>query len=361
MLALSGNSETTLLEVIIFGSIALAILSVFLYILLAIHRVRRHFQEKKIQRLESQWSEAILHSTFTGEPLPIGPEKQQDLRCFLRAYLSILGQLRGGDRRKALRLLDTPAIRQHLLARTKSRHRDQRLRAINTLVQLNDIWTVNHLWNALQDQDWEVRVQAALGLTQLGAIKSMREIYPYIENHGHDDAFAVGDFYHKLGTALLLDAASMISHDISSVHKRHILSALEDRNLPETIPLVLELLQSPDPFIRRNCWQILSRADDPRCIPFLPIGMADSSPEVRARAALCAGDFRHLDSIPLLQSMLNDNDWWVRFRSAEALIRMRKPGIDILLDAVRHTGGEAREISRQVLRQHRIYESPVSG
>jgi HEAT repeat protein len=90
---------------------------------------------------------------------------------------------------------------------------------------------------------------------------------------------------------------------------------------------------------------------DPRALDAVLAALEDPIWEVRAQAALCASQLGSPVVIPRLESLLQDEHWWVRFHAAEALFRLGEDGLKSLRRAARGVSTRAAEIAAGLLRE----------
>jgi HEAT repeat protein len=70
---------------------------------------------------------------------------------------------------------------------------------------------------------------------------------------------------------------------------------------------------------------------------------------VKATAAQAAGQLSLFDAAPMLAELLGDEDWWVRFRAGEALLKLGNTGLTILQDTARNAPETARDAATSIL------------
>src|SRR5690606_30691667 len=78
-------------------------------------------------------------------------------------------------------------------------------------------------------------------------------------------------------------------------------------------------------------------------------GLGRSEMAVRAAAAMAAGRIGLVEAAGTLAALLDDPEWWVRFRSAEALIRIGDRGKELLQQAARSGSDRSRDAARAML------------
>ncbi|WP_440110761.1 HEAT repeat domain-containing protein [Paenibacillus sp. QZ-Y1] len=163
-----------------------------------------------------------------------------------------------------------------------------------------------------------------------------------------------GKSIHHLAADILLET----SQDTS----RLLMELLEDRNpdlvkvglvamwgqaVPEVMPALDRLVGAEHQDVRAEAVKLyLSASPALRDETILKL-MQDSDPEVRAEVVQALGSKHASGSIPLLRKALRDEDWGVRYNSAESLSKLGEPGFEALCQAAVQGTGAEREIAMQ--------------
>lgn len=163
-----------------------------------------------------------------------------------------------------------------------------------------------------------------------------------------------GKSIHHLAADILLET----SMDTSKL----LIELLEDRNpdfvkvglvamwgqaVPEVMPALHKLVGAEQQDVRAEAVKLyLSASPALRDETILKL-MQDADPEVRAEVAQALGSKHASGSIPLLRKALRDEDWGVRYNSAESLAKLGEPGFEALCQAAVQGTNVEREIAMQ--------------
>ena len=85
-------------------------------------------------------------------------------------------------------------------------------------------------------------------------------------------------------------------------------------------------------------------------------GLSSAAFGVRAAAAEAAGRIALGDAADRLTELLDDGEWWVRFRAAEALLKLGTNGTECLRRIAREGSPRARDAAASMLAEHKVAE-----
>ncbi|MEI2280559.1 HEAT repeat domain-containing protein [Paenibacillus polysaccharolyticus] len=163
-----------------------------------------------------------------------------------------------------------------------------------------------------------------------------------------------GKSIHHLAADILLEA----NLDTSRV----LIELLEDRNpdfvkvglvamwgqaVPEVMPALHRLVGAEHEDVRAEAVKLYLSASPALKDETILKLIQDTDPEVRAEVVQALGLKHASGSIPLLRKVLRDEDWRVRYNSAESLSKLGEPGFEALCQAAVQGTGAEREIAMQ--------------
>lgn len=208
-----------------------------------------------------------------------------------------------------------------------------RILAIRTLGHLRDPAD----WAALEEQlvapNALLSFYAAAALIQIDAQRAMPGIMAQLEHRENWPGEAIAGLLKEAGTQVT----------------REPIRALILSLAPGKVPPLLPWLDRADPILANEIGALLlrSKPEDPRVVAAALLVLRDpamlaairalaGSPdaEVRKHLAITLGRLGDLQEHDLLVSLMSDPVWWVRYRAAQALVRLR--GMEsVRLDATR--------------------------
>lgn len=270
--------------------------------------------------------------------------------------VEILHLVRGEERENFLASAARLGVPDTLRARLKGGNRRTRLAATEALSHFPDALSRSALEEALDDQSSEVRLAAALALASTG--------------EGPD----VSDLVARLGIGAREQSLLSVGllREIAGKKPEQVKMLVLDRNIrPEVRAAAVEALSSSADYslvsiVTEMTLALLPEDKElPRYLRALgdfghPAGAKAvmrwlDAPEPLVRAAACeaAGRIGMNEAGDRLSLMLGDQDWWVRLRAGQALVRLGRPGRE-LLKAVAANGDDiARKAAAVILAEHR--------
>jgi HEAT repeat protein len=239
----------------------------------------------------------------------------------------------------------------------------ERLLAIVTLGQLREHIAWDQLLTIAQREGALLSVAAARALVMIDPTKAVPELIPLLMKRADWPASRVANM-------LKIAGADVISDQIANAALKF---ALEESaqtgngdgrratNDPARLVRYLELAYnvsalpaartiaelSHDPEVLAACLRLLNSAED---LPVVRECLSHEDPCVRVQAAAALGRLGEDDDEERLVQLLSDQEWWVRYRSAQALSRlphMREPKLKTIQAA--QSNPFARDILTQVM------------
>ena len=261
-----------------------------------------------------------------------------------------------GDERDALveqaAQLGVPARLCRLLESGSAR---DRLSAAQSLADFRDPGTLQALRNALDDRNEDVRLAAALSLAHSGGAA---EVHALVERLGlgtEEDSMMIVTLFRTVAEERPHEIKALILRPETNVRARlAAVEALAGTGDYSLVPLIARLATEADDDSEElpRYLHALGQLGHPAGREAIIHGLNRKAPEARAAAAAAAGEIGLVESMDRLGALLDDADWWVRFRSAEALVRLGDPGLERLKRAARSGLARASEAAGTILAEH---------
>ncbi|UZK69771.1 HEAT repeat domain-containing protein [Sphingomonas sp. S1-29] len=287
--------------------------------------IRRTAQEKRA-RLD-----AVRGSAFRKAVLPLLHRVDDGAVASLEAWrgdpvaLEVAGHLlqilRGAERERLLDLVDALDLLQldRQLRRLKSSGPARRI----AIVRMLGSFPVPRVEQALAaclhaDPAPPVRLEAGLALVRLGTLRSV------------DDAIvALDDGAYRAPAHRIIFRALAAQHpgEMIAAWGKHgsgparfaIADALGEVFEPDGFAALRSAIQDADPQMRCEGLRSARRLGHPSMAPEVLAALGDPEWIVRVQAASTAGTMRLEQARPLLEALLTDEQWWVRYRASQAL------------------------------------------
>lgn len=272
------------------------------------------------------------------------------------------GNHQTGEGRNRVRILCSALpFEEEQLDLLESRHWETRRRAAERLGFVGGTASVGPLKTALADGILAVREAAARSLAAMGRIDAVESIVLALDVPGEMAERRAAEVLASMGEGVvdplvaMLEQQGMKYSDTSMKIAIRTLGLLRSR---EAVPALLAFLKNKEFTIRLNSVRALGLIGDSSAIPEIAEMAEDLPWEVRNVAVQALGRLQAVERIPLLVGALGDPSWWVRFSAAQALYALGEPGLAALQKSMReHADRYARDISRQILQEHRLLES----
>ena len=286
-------------------------------------RLERYGERLKA-RLAAQWRPLLTRVALEEGPLPaIPPPRRRHLKYIMEEWNAFQDALRGSGTGRLNELARQVGIDSTARRLLRKKSLGARILAIRTLGNLRDVTSWQTLQEQLGSRNALLSFYAAAALIQIDAQRAMPGLVNQLAEREEWPGEAVA--------GLLKEAGSQVT--------REPIRALVLSLPPEKIPALLPWLMHADPILANEVGaQLLrTRTDDPRCLSAaLPVlqdpGLAPeiralaSSPDmgVRKEVAIALGRLGDDSDTELLMSLMCDSQWWVRYRAAPSLLRLKR-------------------------------------
>jgi hypothetical protein len=326
-------SDQTLMQVVqLLTTLVFAGTLPMLFLVLLL-RLRLFVRERRREKLHRVWTPLLARSVEipTADVPRLEPRDLVDfLMLWNHLHETLLADSKDHLNELAFALrIDEAAAR--LLRRGNLR---EKLLAIMTLGELH----VSNVWDDLlriaRSEGALLSVVAARALVMIDAEKAAPELVPILVKRSDWPINRVAQVLQTAGpdviSNLIAEAALEYSlerktnggagsNESFNVAKRLIqFFPLTHRNL--ALPAVREIVESSDdPEVMSACLQLLRTSLG---LPFARDCVKHSDFRVRVQAASALGRIGTAEDEPALISLLSDQEWWVRYRAAQALLRL---------------------------------------
>ncbi|WP_158049616.1 HEAT repeat domain-containing protein [Sphingomonas jeddahensis] len=266
--------------------------------------------------------------------------------------LELIDMVRGEERAAFLSKADALGVPKQLMRRLKWGSRRTRVLAAQGLSQFDQPEARRALYRALEDRSREVRLAAALAL---GASSQPPEAGELIKKLGLGTAEAsltAVSLFRQIAETRPDEIRALVLDDACSTSLRLVaLEALATSGDFSLVTVITELALAAEDSSEAlpRYLHALGKLGHPAARPAVLRGLGSHSMPARAAAAGAAGRILLKESADRLTELLDDPEWWVRFRSAESLILLGEPGIARLQEVTRSGAERARAAASTVL------------
>ena len=332
------------------GAQVAAFASALMLLIALVVRQRLRAEERLRQRVIAAWRPVLTQvAVGEGDPAALPPLARKELRFLMEEWNALHDAVRGesAERLNALaaKLGFDVAARRGL----RSGQIGHRILAIRTLGHLRDGSAWKELQGLLVSPNALVSFYAAAALVAIDAQRAMPGIMRELSERESWPAEAMA--------RLLVDAGAGISRD----PVRNLMLSLAPEKVPPLLPwlahvdavlgseIAVELLRR-HPQNAPLVAAALLVIQDPALLVELAKFSQSKDAHLRENLAQCLGRLGGLAEVEVLVWLMGDPVWWVRYRAAQALLKLKgmtRPQ----LDAIRETLGD--KFARDMLDQAR--------
>lgn len=271
--------------------------------------------------------------------------------------LELAELVRGTDREAMIASAAALGADRVLRRKLRSRLAQDRLLAAEALAMFPDeADTVARLIGT--DRNPDVRLGAALALAEERRAPPAAELARSIGIGTRENSLLVTSLLRDL-VERDADGVEALLYDrgVSDSAKLAATDALADSGVSQHAPLVAWMAMAAarqDGHLQPRIYRALGRIGHPSGHAAIAAGLDSPLWQVRAAAAQAAGQSGMTQAVPQLVALLDDGEWWIRFRAAEALIRLGAAGVEALR-AVASDGGQRASIAAStMLAEHNL-------
>jgi hypothetical protein len=328
MPASSPTSEELLLHGLIWAGLWLAAGSVLVWIGCFVVRLRRLRRAAQEAAVEERLSGRVLDE-LAGYPAAADAYaglSRWEQHVLLRVLQDLVEQVKGGDRDKLLALMQRVGFRQAALEGLGSFRLGERRTACRVLGYFDQPEAIAALRRALRDRDLPVRLIAARALLQKDKVESLHGLLADLDFSPDNPPLMLAELFAHLPASLRPEAVRLLGEPIPEEWRRMLAIALGRNQVHEAYDAIAALTGAASPRVRAAAWVALRDLGDPLAGDLVVTGLGDANASVRRAACRCAGAFGGAAVRPLLGTLLDDRDWWVRFEAASALLETGPEG-----------------------------------
>lgn len=294
-------------------------LTLLLVLVIVLLRLQLRKSLRREDAFIALWRPLLLEAASDAEPDALPPLHRRDHLFFLKLWNYLQESLRGSANERLNQLarrLKCDAAARHFLKKGK---RAERLLAILTLGRLRDQASWEDLAAQARGPDSLASIHAARALTRIDPLRATEHLLPLLLQRSDWDIAQIAGFLGEARHAFWLQLA----RNIVSVREKHWPRALQ---LADALHLQLPLQSML--YILRNgrsaetLAAALHMASGQPLLPVVRSCVQHSDWRVRVEVARFLSNFGDTNDIALLQLLLQDKQWWVRYQAAQSLAGM---------------------------------------
>lgn len=311
-----STPSDTLLELAFWAGVVSILLTLLMALSIMVLRYRLRRAERREAYFLAVWRPALLEVLAGGSVRALPTLARVDQMSFLKYWTYLQESLRGSASQTLNQVgfaLKVPQFAQQWLA---SGRRSERLLAILALGHLRDKSAWDALFAQAVSDDSLVSLQAARALLQIDPVRGVQHLMPLlIKRHDWD--------INRLAVMLAASRSELeglLSRKITRVDPANMgrlmrLAEALKLNLPaEVLAYLVDAARPVDILVAG-----LRLVNNAELLPQVRGFAKHTHWTIRVQAVKCLGRIGEPTDVPLLAEALQDREWWVRYRAAQAL------------------------------------------
>lgn len=295
----------------------------------------------------------VLPLLLAGDVEELQPLSGVELKAATMLTAELAEMTRGTERDGVLARAETLGVPAFLMRRLRSTSAQKRLEAAEVLAMFPGHEDAARA--VLSDRNPDVRLGAALALAQRGEapdpLTLLHQLRVGKDEHSLLLVSLMSDLAAKDSEAV---AGLLFERDLSFEAKVAAMDALADLG-GEYAPLLAFMARESDGEneLQPRVFRALGRTGHPAGAVAIVAGLSSAEWSVRASAAEAAGKSGIVAAATRLGELLDDPQYWVRYRAGEALLRLGPRGVNVLSERVENGDEQTREIAQKILAEGR--------
>jgi hypothetical protein len=315
-------------SVAIWAAAIAAALTVVLFIYSLGLRVANILHAWELARLRIRWWPVIARATMTDDvddEAEIRVLRRGSRTKLLREWCRFRTHIRGRSSHSLARLADELGLLHVARRLLRRRSVSDKLLAVQALGFLGDSESWDEIQALLQHQNVTISITAATALVHIDAKAATRLVIPLIGKRKSWPRTQVGRILNLAGPEAVTEPLCEAIRTADTDEACHLLQFYESASMKDIDTLAAQLLVS------RSEPTLLAAA-------------------LKMQAANLLGRFGRREDYQILEPLLSDTEWWVRYRTAQAITRLPFLGPHALRKLRdRQKDRYARDIMRQAL------------
>ncbi len=282
-------------------------------------RLYRQFRERRDATLLATW-EPLLYGTASGARMSTPKVCPRDLRLFLGLWNHLQESVQGEATKALNEFLIRGGFVPHMLNMLAARNPSTRLIAITAAGHLRDRAAIEPLLKFARDRMPVLSFTAARALLRIDVTHTLPLLLDDILSREDWPIAALAAIFRELGANTITAPLLAIPWHFPPHAARRFLPLLAQAHYEAVAPALRAWLGTvEDPEVLAMAFELLRSRDD---LPILAQGAGHANWLVRMATAKALGPLVRKEEQGLLIQLLRDSSWWVRYRAAQALVKL---------------------------------------
>ena len=339
------NSADPVVAFALWLGIGVALLAVLMLIVIIVMRVVVLHRERVHAAAVAYWRAILVNKPEDGR---IPPLHRRDLSGFLEVWNDVHEPLKGATTPYFARVAREVGLEGHLRRRLLRAGFHSRLVALIAMGHVQNSASFDLVEEFVDDKNPIVSLCAARALMQIDPTRPVSKFVPQIVKRSDWSQGSVATILSEAGADAVARELSEATLQANVEIAPRLIRFLAGVSQEAAAPIVRKIVQtSKDERLISTCLQVMTNREDLDCVRPL---LAHPRWHVRMQAAVTLGRLGVPGDDQRLIAILTDQQWWVRYRAAQALLRMSFVGAENMrrIQAAQ-TDGYARDIIKHVL------------
>ena len=323
----SGSVTVTeqITNVAIYSAIGLCLIVLLLIIQVIFLRIRFLSLDKQHNHLVKKWrpklTQVLLGDNSTAQVLP-----RKETCMFIEEWNRMFVSIRGDNLTPLKKLAARFKINYFARNMLKKSRLRNRLLAIVTLGNMQEYSAWDDLIELLNDPHPVISLTAARALIQIDSKHAVEHIIPIILKHDDWTWSNVANILRQANPLHICEQLTTLAASAPVDKQPGLLRYLESTHCLQLTNVVNEILSTTkDDRVASVCLHIIS---DPSSLNDIRKYTSHQRWHVRMHAASALGRLGSQKDLITLLNMTEDENWWVRYRAAQAIVQLPKLDLD---------------------------------
>jgi hypothetical protein len=296
--------------------------STILFTMIFLNRLRIIRKHKKEEDFTNKWRPILLENLYK-VPKSLEPVPAKYNIAFLILWNNLQDVLKGKEKEHLNQLARSLKMDQVALKLIKSRKMVNQILGILVLGNLVEKNAFDKLKNISEKNNITLSMTALHSMAKINPEKTINPLLSFIKERSEWPSYKVVMILDEIGPSVFSKPLADLIKRTKSKEQPPLIRLMKFADPEIAKELAEELLDSAfDPEVISASLEILEKFGDPRNIKTIEKHVNSDLSFLRMRAVKALASLGSIEILPILEKSLTDPDWWVRYRTAEALVSL---------------------------------------
>lgn len=333
--------------------IGVIILIILLIMQISMMRFISFLKERSRKKVIGVWRPILVQSAL-GEEYMLPAIRGNEWHYIAEEWNKLVGTLRGDARQNLINLAWHIKLHNHVKKLLFRKGNKNRLFAMVTLGHMRAAMVWSEMMNVMNKSRSTISLVAAQALIQINSGRALQNIIPQLDTRSDWHWAGVAHIFRLAESDVICPALEKLIRNTSENRLPGLLRILDTVKCDASSAIIRDVIERSDnDRVISTCLHIVN---DPHAISFIRQYIDNPRWHVRMHAATALGRLGLKEDIPVLIACLQDSEWWVRYRAAQALASMPFVSIKDMEDiSAAQKDCFAKDILQQVISERKYY------